>query len=62
MTRKKQALTIPAFSEPGFFFETLKDGELVASKFSTLELAFASIKEWPCCDWHKASIRYGQYV
>jgi hypothetical protein len=53
---------IPAFSEPGFFFETLKDGELVASKFSTLYLALLSIKEWPAYEQHKASIRYSQYV
>lgn len=62
MARTKQAQIIPAFADPGYFFETLKDGELVDSKFSTLQLALDSIKQWPAYDHHKASIRIGQYV
>ena len=62
MTKAKKIQTIPAFSKPGFFFETFKDDELIESKFSTLELALASIKKWPACEQHKALIRLGKYV
>jgi hypothetical protein len=59
---KQQAQALPAFAEPGFYFETLKDGEVVDSKFQNLRLALESIEAWPTYEHHKASIRLAKYA
>jgi hypothetical protein len=61
-TSKQQAQVLPAFAEPGYYFETLKDGVVVDSKFQNLRLALESIENWPVHEHHKASVRLAKYA
>ena len=62
MTTASKFKQLPAYADPGFFFETVKDGEVVDSKFQNLMKALESIETWPVYDRHKASIRLGRYI
>ena len=61
MTTAK-AQQLPAYAAPGFFFETLKNGEVVDSKFQSLRKALESIEAWPAYEQHKGSIRLNRYA
>jgi hypothetical protein len=57
----RKAPEIPFYAAPGFFFETVKDGEVVESKFQSIRKAMESIEAWPAYEQHTGSIRLGRY-